>query len=439
MASIQSTFGQYSDFKSDDRFSVGEQQTSSFVRPLPTPPAEHIQPLGSYTQPTATVAAAVACPPSMLPGADPMGAPASFTARRPNASNLPTFELPPPPSMAYPHHGGHKYGYQSVSNQPSTSSLTSVGNLLTPPSNSSADGLSPVSSNANSGSLSYPSSNTGMWQPAHSSATASYGYQASAGQQQYGAGRAIFSPSLNSIVRANSSPTTGELPPPPPTNYDMHQYSSPMSATNMSAPQNQMMPMMNGTAPAPVSQASPVNTQEAFSRPPPTPNYFSSTASTPQQSSYAYSTGPSPIQQSPLSAGSMNKMSPVSGHGGMFPPLNPQSQYAQQHRPYSYPGPVLSNINNPQGGMAIMGPHGMFPGYNSGHAAQMPHMYGHPAQHNPQNDRPFRCDQCPQSFNRNHDLKRHKRIHLAVKPFPCGHCDKSFSRKDALKVSSLRT
>merc|ERR1712093_616938 len=51
----------------------------------------------------------------------------------------------------------------------------------------------------------------------------------------------------------------------------------------------------------------------------------------------------------------------------------------------------------------------------------------------PQNDRPFRCDQCPQSFNRNHDLKRHKRIHLAVKPFPCGHCDKSFSRKDALK------
>lgn len=48
-------------------------------------------------------------------------------------------------------------------------------------------------------------------------------------------------------------------------------------------------------------------------------------------------------------------------------------------------------------------------------------------------NRPFKCDQCFQSFNRNHDLKRHKRIHLAVKPFPCPSCEKSFSRKDALK------
>jgi uncharacterized Zn-finger protein len=60
-------------------------------------------------------------------------------------------------------------------------------------------------------------------------------------------------------------------------------------------------------------------------------------------------------------------------------------------------------------------------------------MYGH-GQSAPQQDRPFKCDQCPQSFNRNHDLKRHKRIHLAVKPFPCTFCEKSFSRKDALKV-----
>jgi hypothetical protein len=55
----------------------------------------------------------------------------------------------------------------------------------------------------------------------------------------------------------------------------------------------------------------------------------------------------------------------------------------------------------------------------------------------PENVRALKCDQCPQSFNRNHDLKRHKRIHLAVKPFPCGNCEKSYSRKDALQVCTL--
>jgi hypothetical protein len=60
--------------------------------------------------------------------------------------------------------------------------------------------------------------------------------------------------------------------------------------------------------------------------------------------------------------------------------------------------------------------------------------YQPPHQQPSTNDRPFKCDQCVQSFRRNHDLKRHKRTHLAVKPFPCNHCDKSFSRKDALEV-----
>ncbi|CAD6927692.1 unnamed protein product [Tilletia caries] len=47
--------------------------------------------------------------------------------------------------------------------------------------------------------------------------------------------------------------------------------------------------------------------------------------------------------------------------------------------------------------------------------------------------RQFKCNVCAASFSRNHDLKRHLRIHLAVKPFPCQFCEKSFSRKDALK------
>ncbi|KAH9449811.1 hypothetical protein MJO29_010624 [Puccinia striiformis f. sp. tritici] len=48
-------------------------------------------------------------------------------------------------------------------------------------------------------------------------------------------------------------------------------------------------------------------------------------------------------------------------------------------------------------------------------------------------DRPYKCDKCGSSFSRNHDLKRHSRIHLDVKPFPCSCCDKAFARKDALK------
>lgn len=145
----------------------------------------------------------------------------------------------------------------------------------------------------------------------------------------------------------------------------------------------------------------------------------------------------------------------------------PQPQQQQQH-PLTYPrqawpsyslpamnGPVLTNVHNPGGHMSMLGSMSspmVLPGFNSGHLASMQQMYTGPSTTTstsasphpmgsglasgvgPVHDRPFKCDQCPQSFNRNHDLKRHKRIHLSVKPFPCTHCDKSFSRKDALKV-----
>ncbi|KAF6241014.1 hypothetical protein HO173_000808 [Letharia columbiana] len=48
-------------------------------------------------------------------------------------------------------------------------------------------------------------------------------------------------------------------------------------------------------------------------------------------------------------------------------------------------------------------------------------------------ERPFKCDQCAQSFKRNHDLKRHQRTHLKVDLFTCPVCEKSFSRKDVLQ------
>jgi hypothetical protein len=118
---------------------------------------------------------------------------------------------------------------------------------------------------------------------------------------------------------------------------------------------------------------------------------------------------------------------------------------ARQGMPFGYqmPGPIMTNMHQPGTPMAVIGGvSNIMPGYNPGpppgHPHNQLHLYGqspHSQQAGP--DRPFKCDQCQQSFNRNHDLKRHKRIHLAVKPYPCGTCEKSFSRKDALKVRRL--
>ncbi|KAI9663246.1 MAG: hypothetical protein M1821_008294 [Bathelium mastoideum] len=392
----------------------------------------------------------------MLPGADPMGAPSSFTARRPNASNLPNFELPPPPLS----HLQHKY--QSFSNtQPSPvpGSIASVGNLLTPPSGVPGDGMSPVSSAVTSGSSAStqgvpPYTPTGYTWPPPPPSQAPYGFQSGSAPQYVPARGGLFSPStLNGITRNNTtSPTTGEGLPPPP--YDLSLPPFPSSMT-MSAPpvpsaashQQISNALMGGQTPVSTASAqhSPVHTQEGFhgQRPPPTPAHYngSQPSSTSHQQHFPYSSGPSPTLQSPLSAGGpMSRASPQNPQGPVPSlPSAPQQSPQPYQRPfggYPLPGPVLSNMNNPNGPLALVGgmPIGMNAAFNSGHAASMPHVYGaHSQQPAPPNDRPFKCDQCPQSFNRNHDLKRHKRIHLAVKPFPCGHCDKSFSRKDALK------
>lgn len=46
--------------------------------------------------------------------------------------------------------------------------------------------------------------------------------------------------------------------------------------------------------------------------------------------------------------------------------------------------------------------------------------------------RPFRCNACPASFARNHDLKRHLKLHDKTAWKCCG-CQKVFSRRDAIK------
>ncbi|KAL2885763.1 Zinc finger, C2H2-type/integrase, DNA-binding protein [Ceratocystis lukuohia] len=127
---------------------------------------------------------------------------------------------------------------------------------------------------------------------------------------------------------------------------------------------------------------------------------------------------------SSYAAGAM-QVSPSALSRGL-PSLPHQHFGAMQH--YSQPIP---SIGRPIPGMAGHGSHlSIMPALPQ----HVPYMSQVDYIHVPTpSDRPFRCDQCPQAFNRNHDLKRHKRIHLSVKPFPCTYCDKSFSRKDALK------
>jgi hypothetical protein len=425
-------------------FAASRQQS------LPTPPSsEPGRPsrLSPYT--TANVAAAVAHPASMHPGSDPMGAPPSFANRRPHAAHLGNFELPPPPM--------HKYSSFNTVNasQPSQAPTTiaSVGNLLTPPNNIPGDVISSSGiSTSGTHSSTMPYNGNFVYSPPNQPSS-QYAYSNGAQQHNQYSARGMYPPvannrqlgdqrSLTQREGLNPAPyqMNQQLPPFPPSSNSLGASSS---LATMSA-QEQHHSMMNaqtaGSSAPP--QHSPAHAQDRFHQPPPTPTYYSSQpATTPQQSTFSYSTGPSPTQHSPISAGPVPRMSPAISQGSMpsIPSAPGQSPHAYQ-RPYgSYmpPAPVFSNVNNPNGQLALVGGMhpGMIQGFNSGHAASLPHFLSHaPHQQQVANDRPFKCDQCPQSFNRNHDLKRHKRIHLAVKPFPCTHCDKSFSRKDALKV-----
>ena len=178
----------------------------------------------------------------------------------------------------------------------------------------------------------------------------------------------------------------------------------------MSTQEQQPHHMMAAHTPVSSSapQQSPSHTQDAFHRPPPTPTYYASQPSTtPQQPTFPYSTGPSPTQQSPMSSGSHHpRMSPAVSQGSMPSIPQPAQSPHTYQRPYGAylpPAPVFSNVNNPNGQLALVGVHpGMMSGFNSGHAASMPHFLGHPHQQQAANDRPFKCDQCPQKIGRAH-------------------------------------
>lgn len=131
---------------------------------------------------------------------------------------------------------------------------------------------------------------------------------------------------------------------------------------------------------------------------------------------HSYSSPSVPLYPPPLS------------HYSSYPP----SGYAGNH--YSTSGYMVSPTSaNPSAGSNYSGTPGVLMINSSGQV--IPHNPGSlvGGRGVPLSERPFKCDECIQSFNRNHDLKRHKRIHLAVKPFACEKCGKQFSRKDALR------
>ncbi|MCJ1466218.1 hypothetical protein MMC07_004837 [Pseudocyphellaria aurata] len=448
---------------------------------LPTPPTadtDVFKPPGPGRDGQYSVEAGGVQPSGMTANLEPSGTGSSLTARRSATSNLPNFELPPPPKLVQKYHAYTNGNSNTMNGQPAAAAV-SVGNLLTPPTNIPGDSLSPISSGVNSvspagaGVTSYTSSS--YWPPHSGTAPIPYSFSTGTGTPQAwqaplnplfsGNARGLFSPSLGSLVRGSSSPATEGLPPPP---YDLNQLppfpgSTPMSMStpaNLPAISNQQalaQTYMNvqSAVPASTAQTSPVNAPDSYlQRPPPTPSYYagSQPSSTPQQTNFPTFATASPVQQSPIGvAPPGSRMSNGAQAPGMQPATLQQSnQYGRPYPSYSLPtingsgmtGPIMSNVHSPGGQMAMIGTmshhglpggisSGMMAGFNSGHSAQMHQMYG--PQQTPHNERPFKCDQCPQSFNRNHDLKRHKRIHLAVKPFPCGHCEKSFSRKDALK------
>ena len=393
---------------------------------------------------------------------DVLNAPQSLTARR--QANLPNFELPPPTNLQFTTNVTQKFPpITNINVTHATPANVSVGNLLTPPSNPTSDNTSPVPSGLNSASN---PSNQGVLPYTPSfwpTGTTPGGFNTGYTPQPWQASnplfppRGMFSPSLNSLMRnSNNCPSAGDSQPLPPLPYDLNPlppFQTPLSMTASSMPasstqqQHAMAHAMMNSHTTSNTQSSPINTSDSISqKAPPTPSLYGgpSPSATPQHTSFSYS-GSSAVHQSPHSANA-----PISR---ISPPIN-QSPVGQNSAPNNFvrppypsytlpamPGAVMTNINSPGSHMSLVGQAqpNMNPGFNSGYAASTPNgMYGgqsHPhSQQAPTNDRPFKCDQCPQSFNRNHDLKRHKRIHLAVKPFPCTHCDKSFSRKDALKV-----
>lgn len=345
---------------------------------------------------------------------DPLSAP--LNVRRPAARTLPSFELPPPSFNLVS--AAPKFATSLPPSAPPAS--VSAGNLLTPPATiQPGDNATPQPVAPSTGTSELPPTywSTSPYGPSWTSSVNAYPMRSS------------FSPAAGMQVRAPSDGTTNSCEAPP--GYPPYHALPAPSAMPLSGPQPALTAYPGGpvTSPAPLSSNDPYPASKLPHM------YAASSFPSPHQLSFpAYP----PAGLGPHHTGRMPVHSPSAGQSPLGYPRQPWPSYSLP----AMNGPVMSNVHSPGAPMSVMSgmQPGLLPGFHSGQVANSQHLYGGHPPHGipaPAADRPFTCDQCPQSFNRNHDLKRHKRIHLAIKPFPCTHCDKSFSRKDALKVCPM--
>ncbi|KAH6605622.1 hypothetical protein Trco_004775 [Trichoderma cornu-damae] len=382
----------------------------------------------------------------------------SFSSRRPAASSLPAFSLPPP-QPEVPSVDDH-------SSRPRTFYNIHRSIDLTPPSSGASEGLSPSLSSVHTSSSqgsqapatmqqytygghvhgswptpsgsSYGVSSSASGQPGASpyAVNPANGAQHPLGSSPYGGRSSMYGqPGIPyGNQRSPQSPAAGgdSLPAPP---YDHHSFSSSNGHDNHAGglSSGNMLPSHAAQAPAPSAASAHVDSYTHGRSSVSGPSYAPSPASQ-HQPGFPYAAQPSPTNHSPAGAASLPRgLGPLPSQPSLPSMAHPGSYrppYAAYQPLPTMGGPVMSNIHQPGSQLS------MIPGMVAAGYGAPAMMYPHP-QPQPQSERPFKCDQCVQSFSRNHDLKRHKRIHLAVKPFPCTYCSKSFSRKDALKRHRL--
>src|SRR5262249_8560499 len=156
-------------------------------------------PPGLYRFNTVTVAAAVAHPTHMHSGSD-MGGP-GFSSRRPNASSLPSFALPPPPL-------DNKYHF-TVSGAGPAGSHASAGSLLTPPSTMATEVSQSVSSSSAPSASSYSNGGYTSWSPSQPTHP-NYYPQSGTTQSFSQAPRVSYSPANNIVRGQPHSPPSSE-------------------------------------------------------------------------------------------------------------------------------------------------------------------------------------------------------------------------------------